>query len=55
MVAKEKEGEGGVDWEFGVIRCTLLYIKWINNKVLLYSTGSYIQYGMNEWKKNTKI
>ena len=23
---------------------TLLYIEWINNKDLLYSTGSYIQY-----------
>ena len=37
-------GEGKIDWEFGVIRCKLLYIEWINNKVLLYSTGNYIQY-----------
>ena len=38
--------EGGMDWEFGISRCKLLilYIEWINNKVLLYSTGSYIQY-----------
>ena len=35
-------GEGGKDWEFGVSRCKLLYIGWINNKVLLYSTGDYI-------------
>ena len=35
---------GGMDWEFGVSRCKLLYIEWINNKVLLYSTGNYIQY-----------
>ena len=34
----------GKDWEFGVSRCKLLYIGWINNKVLLYSTGNYIQY-----------
>ena len=27
-------GEGGMDWEFGVSRCKLLYIGWIN-KVLL--------------------
>ena len=27
-------------------RCKLLYIEWINNKVLLYSTGNYIQYPM---------
>ena len=41
------EGAGGeMEWEFGVSRCKLLYIEWINNKVLLYSTGSYIQYPM---------
>ena len=43
MVAKEG-GEGGKDWEFGISRCKLLYIGWINNKVLLYNTGNYIQY-----------
>ena len=32
-----------MDWEFGINRCKLLYIEWINN-VLLYSTGNYIQY-----------
>ena len=37
-------GRGGMDWEFGVNRCKLLYREWINNKVLLYSTGNYIQY-----------
>ena len=31
-------------WEFGVSRCKLLHIEWINNKVLLYSTGNCIQY-----------
>ena len=34
---------GGNDWEFGICRCKLVYIGWINNKVLLYSTGNYIQ------------
>ena len=29
---------GGMDWELGISRCKLLYIEWINNKVLLYST-----------------
>ena len=39
---------GGMDWEFGISRCKLLYIEWKNNKVLLYSTGNYIQYpGIN--------
>ena len=32
------------DWEFGIRRCKLLYIEWINNNVLLHSTGNYIQY-----------
>ena len=35
---------GGTHWEFGISRCELLYIHWINNKVLLCSTGNYIQY-----------
>ena len=30
--------------EFGISRYTLPYIKQINNKGLLYSTGNYIQY-----------
>ena len=29
------------DWT--ELRCKLLYIEWINDKVLLYSTGNYIQ------------
>ena len=39
------QGEGGrgeKEWEFETGRCKLLYIEWINNKVLLYSTGNYI-------------
>ena len=36
---------GGEDWEFRISRYKLLYfIGWINNKVILYSTGNYIQY-----------
>ena len=38
----ERDG-GGKDWELGISRCTLLYTEWINNKVLLYSTGNYIR------------
>ena len=48
MVAKGERGGGGMDWEFAVSRCKLLYIGWINSKVLLYSTGNYIHYpGIN--------
>ena len=38
------KGGGGINWEFGINRYTLLYIKQVNNKDLLYSTGNYIQY-----------
>ena len=40
----EEWGGGGMEWELGFSRCKLSYIEWINNKVLLYSTGNYIQY-----------
>jgi len=35
---------GGVQWEFGFSRYKLVYTRWINNKVLLYNPGNYIQY-----------
>ena len=44
MVAKGEGVGGGMDWEFGMSRCKLVYIGWINKKVLLYSTGNYNQY-----------
>ena len=59
-VAKGEAGGGGKDWEFGVSRCKLVYIGWINNKVLLYSTGNCIQYpvinynGKEYFKKECK-
>ena len=38
-------GRGGsrMNREFGVNRYKLLHLEWINNEVLLYSTGNYIQ------------
>ena len=54
-------GGGGRDWEFGVSRCKLSYTRWINNKVLPYSTENYIQYpminhkGKEHKKKNVYI
>ena len=35
-----------MEWEIGVSRCKLLYMEWINNKILLYSTENYIQHPM---------
>ena len=46
-----KGGVGEWDWEFGISRYELLYIGWINNKILLYSTGNYSQY---LWNLNQK-
>ena len=34
---------GRIDWGLGVGRCKLLYIRWVNSKVLLYSMGNFIQ------------
>ena len=43
MVAKEERGMGGHEG-FSISRYTLLYIKQINNKDPLGSTGSRTQY-----------
>ena len=43
VVVKGEVGWGGMDWEFGIGRCELVYTGWINN-FLLYSIGNYIQY-----------
>ena len=43
MVTKGETG-GRINQEFEINRYTLLYIKQIINKNLLYSTGNYIQY-----------
>ena len=63
LVVAKGEGVGrGMDWEVGVSRCKLLYIEWINNKVLLYSTENYSQYPVinhngkeNIYKKNVYL
>ena len=44
VVAKEGGGGIGMDWEIEISRYKLIYIRWTNNKVLLYSTGNYIRY-----------
>ena len=44
MVAR-REGQGeGIVKEFGMDLYMLLYLKWITNKDLLYSTGNSIQF-----------
>lgn len=44
MVANGEGEWAGMDWESGICKSKLLHIEWINNKILLYSTGNYIQY-----------
>ena len=44
VVAKGESGGDGMEWEVRVSKWKLLHMEWINNKVLLYSTESYIQY-----------
>ena len=39
-----RKGGRGVDEGFRISRCTVLYIGWINNRRLLYSTGNYALY-----------
>ena len=44
MVAKEEKLDKGTVREFGVDMYTLLYLKWIASKDLLYSIGNSAQY-----------
>ena len=49
---------GGVrrrtDLKFGISKCKLLYIGWINSRVLLYSTENSIQYLVHIIEKKMK-
>ena len=44
MVTKVESGWRGISYEYGTNRYTLLHIKQISNRDLLYSTGNDIQY-----------
>ena len=44
MVTRRKGG--GIDWNFWIDMYTLLYLKQITNKDLLYSTGNSAQYSV---------
>ena len=57
VVAKGVRGRK--DWKLGISRCKLLHIGWIN-RVLCYSTGTYVQYLVtnhngNEYEKNIYV
>ena len=48
VVAGRKDGEGIVR-KFGTDMYTLLYLKWITNKDLLYSTWNFAQCYVAVW------
>lgn len=47
-------GRNELGWEFGTNRCKLLYIEYINNMILLYSSGKYFNYVINHNEKEEK-
>ena len=49
MVTREKRWAEGTVREFGIDMYTLLYLKWITNKDLLYSTGNSAQCYVAAW------
>ena len=49
MVTREEGWGEGTVRELGMDMHTLLYLKWITNKVLLYSTGNSAQYYVATW------
>ena len=44
VVAKEEGSGRKLDWKFEISRCKPVCIKWVSNKVPLYSTGGCIKY-----------
>ena len=55
VVAKGGVGRERMDWELWVSILKLLYIPWINNKVLRYSIGCCMQSpGINRMEKHVR-
>ena len=50
LMAAKRERGGGINQEFGININTLLHIKQITNKDLLYSTGNSTQYSIIDYK-----
>ena len=46
MVTRGEGCGGGIDWDFRTDMYTLLYLKEITNKDLLYSTGNSARYSV---------
>ena len=50
MVARGEGRREGIVREFGMVMYTLLYLKWITNEDLLYSTWNSAQCYVAVWK-----
>ena len=46
-------GQRGMEWDLGVSRCKLLYTGQVNNTVLPYSTGNFLNIPCDkpQWKR----
>ena len=60
MVTNGEVERRRTNYKFGINRYRTLYMKQINNKVLSYSTGHYIQYlvinhTVKEYEKHTHM
>ena len=53
MVARRIEMGGGIVRKFGIDMYTLLYLKQITNKVLLYSTGNSAHWYVAAWMERS--
>ena len=49
MVIREEGWGQGIVMEFGIVMYTLLYLKWMTNKDLLYCTGNSAQCYVAAW------
>ena len=49
MVARAEEKGKGIVRKFGLDMHTLLYLKWISNRDLLFSTGNFAQCHVAGW------
>ena len=58
LTVTKEERWGGINQEFEINRYTLLYIKQVSNKGLVYSTENYIQYPVishnKDWRQEKK-
>ena len=55
MVTKGDRLGGGMVWVFGIGMCTLLYMEWMVNGDLVYSTEDSTQYSLITYTRKESI